>query len=628
MMSSRLQELTKTADPPFVFGNTSYGGDVGDMDAYRSFAFVAEGKAEAALESLLTENRRVLLHGFTQGELERAKSRMMESAERNLKEMDKTESNRLVMRYVYKYLDDIPTPGPKQTMGLYDEILPGIKLEEVNKLPAQWIKDDSRVVVVTGPLKDETPLPKEEQIRNMLAEIDQTQPEPYIDEVITEPFFDKELAPVAISKTEMIDDVDVEYLELENGIEVYLKKTEFKNDEILVRATSPGGTSLYSDDEYFDASNATSIVSEAGLGNFNTTQIDKLMAGKSVGVRPFIGSYSEGFNGSSSPDDLDILFQMIYQYFYSPRIDKESFTSFKTKQKGIYKNLMSNPDYFFSDHVSKLKYNNHPRVGFPSADDWENIDYERAMRLYNDRFADASDFTFFFVGNFDKAVIKDYIQTYLGNLPNTGREETWKDVGIKALKGGLNDKISNGVAPKTNVHMYWHGDFTYNKENNYVMTSALAYLRIKLRERLREDLGGVYGVRVSGGGTKKPREQYGITVSFNADPPMADTLITAAKEVLKLAMTEGPSAEDMTKVKETQRQNRIKSLEQNRFWSSSIASSHENERDFSGISLEALEKQIEGLSADQIKNAIGKYFDYQNFIEIAMVPEPKGPSKP
>jgi len=628
MMSSRLEELTKTADPPFVFANTSYGGDVGDMDSYGSFAFVAEGKAAAALESLLTENRRVLLHGFTPGELDRAKSRMMERAERAVKEMDKTESNRLVMRYVYKYLDDIPTPGPKQTMGMYNEYLPNIKIEEVNMLPAQWIKDDSRVVVMTGPLKDESPMPTEAKVREILAEIDKTQPEPYIDEVITEPFFDKELTPVAISASEMIEDVDVEYLELENGIQVYLKKTDFKNDEILVRATSPGGTSLYSDEEYFDASNATSIVSEAGLGNFSTTQIDKMMAGKSVGVRPFIGSYSEGFNGSSSPDDLEILFQMIYQYFYSPRIDEESFTSFKTKQKGIYKNLMSNPDYFFSDHVSKLKYNDHPRVGFPSADDWENIDYERAMRFYNDRFADASDFTFFFVGNFDKAKIKNHIQTYLGNLPSIDREETWKDIGIKAVKGGVNDKISNGVAPKTNVHMYWHGDFEYNQENNYVLSSTLAYLKIKLRERLREDLGGVYGVRVSGGGSKKPREQYGVTVSFNADPPMADTLVTAAKEVLRLAMTEGPSKEDMTKVKETQRQNRIKSLEQNRFWSSSIASGHENDRDFSSISLEALEKQIENLTAEQIKNAVGTHFDYKNFIEITMVPQPKGPVKP
>lgn len=628
MMSSRLQELTKSADPPFVFGNTSYGGGLGEKDYYRSFAFVAEGKAPAALEALLTENRRVQLHGFTQGEMERAKSRMTESAEKNLKEMDKTESNRLVMRYVYKYLDDIPTPGPQQTIDMYNEYLAGITLDEVNELPSQWIKDDSRVVTVTGPLKDETPLPKEAAIRTMLTQIDQSQPEAYVDEVATEPFFDKELPSVAITKSEMIDGIDTEYIELENGVEVYLKKTDFKNDEILVRAVSPGGSSLYSDEDYFDASNASSIVREAGLATFSPIQIDKMMSGKTVRVSPYIGSYSEGFNGNASPDDIEILFQMVYQYFYNPRIDQESFTSFKTKQKGIYKNLMSNPDYFFSDKVSKLKYNNNPRVGFPTADKWESIDYEKAMKFYNERFADASDFTFFIVGNYDETTIKNYIQTYLGNLPNISREETWKDVGIQAVKGGVKDKIKNGLAPKTNVHMYWHGDFDYNKDNNYIMTSTLAYLRIKLREKLREDLGGVYGVRVSGGGTKKPREQYGITVSFNADPPMADKLMVAAKEVLALAASEGPSEEDMVKVKETQKQSRIKGMEQNRFWSSMISSSHENDRDFSGIPMEAFQAQIDGLTADQIKGAVGKYFDDKNFMEILMVPDDTKPSKP
>jgi len=421
MMGSRLQELTKSADPPFVFGNTSYGGGVGDKDYYQSFAFAAEGKAEAALEAVLTENRRIQLHGFTPGEMERAKSRMTESAEKNLKEMDKTESRRLVMRYVYKYLDDIPTPGPQQTMDLYNEYLEGISLAEVNELPSKWIKEDSRVVTITGPLKEESPLPEEATVRSILTKVDQSQPEAYIDEVATEPFFDKELQAVAISNSESLEDIDTEYIELDNGVGVYLKKTDFKNDEILVSAISPGGSSLYSDEDYFEASNATSIVREAGLATFSPVQIDKMMAGKTVRINPYIGTYSEGFNGSASPDDIEILFQMVYQYFYNPRIDEEAFTSFKTKQKGIYKNLMSNPDYYFSDRVSKLKFDNNPRVGFPTEEQWDNIDYEKAMKFYNERFADASDFTFFIVGNYDETTIKDHIQTYLGNLPNIKR---------------------------------------------------------------------------------------------------------------------------------------------------------------------------------------------------------------
>lgn len=621
MLGARLQELSKSADPPFVFAYTGYSGDVGDLDTYSSFAFVPEGKALTALETVLTENKRVLQHGFTAGEFERAKKNMMEGAERNLKEMDKTESNRIVMRYVYKYLDDIATPSPKQQFDLYEKYLPTIRLQEVDALAKKWIKDDSRVVVMTGPEKEEVPMPVDADVFGVLDKVAITPVDPYVDDVVSEPFFTKELQATDITTSETFENVDIEYLELANGVEVYLKKTDFKNDEILLSATSPGGHSLYTDEDYFDASNAASLVNEAGMGVFSPTQLEKLMAGKNVNVRPYIGSLSEGMNGSSSPDDLEIMFQMIHKLFYEPRIDPEAFTSFVTKQKGIYKNLMSNPTYFFSDHVSNFKYDNHPRVGFPSEEDWGGLDYDKAMSLYKERFADASDFVFTFVGNFDTPTIKSLSQQYLGDLPSLNREEEWKDVGIRPIKGEKYERFNNGEAPKTNVHMYYHGDYEYNDENNYIMQSMLAYLRIKLREKLREDLGGVYGVRVSGGGSKKPYQNYGITISFNSDPEKTDTLVEAAKMVLEKAAMEGPDEKDMTKVRETQRQSRVKSLKENRFWQRQILGEHEEGRDFNDINLDDYDKIIDGLTAGQIKMAVGQYFDKSNFMQIIMDPD-------
>jgi len=623
MLGARLQEITKQPDPPFMFAFSGYSGDIGELDTYSSFAFVPEGKSSAALESILMENKRVLLHGYTPGEMERAKKNMMEGAEKQYKEMDKTESRQLAMRYVYKYLDKIPTPSPRQTLDLYQQYVPTITLDEVNALASQWIRDESRVVVITGPEKEGVPLPEEAEVRAMLVMADQQEVSPYEDEVLDQPFFEKDLSAERITKEETFEKVGIDYLELENGVEVYLKKTDYKNDEILMSATSPGGSSLYNDDEYFNASNASSIVNEAGIGVFSPVQLEKLMAGRSVNVSPFIGGLSEGFRGQASPDDIELMFQMIYKYFYEPRIDEVAFTSFITKQKGLYKNLMSNPNFFFSDYVGKKKYDNHPRVGFPELEDWDNLKYDRVMEIYRDRFADASDFTFSFIGNFDDDIIRPMIQKYLGNLPSINRDETWKDVGVRAVKGGVKDRIKKGEAPKTNVHMYFHGDYDYGKDNNYIMNSMIAYLRIKLREELREDLGGVYGVGIRGGGSKKPVETYGITISFNADPPMTDTLVQAAKRVIERALTDGPSAEDMTKVKETQRQSRIKNLKENRFWQRQISTEHEEGRTFDDVLIEALEARISGLTSTKIKSAVGQYFDYDNYIEIIMDPEPK-----
>ena len=621
MLGARLDELSKHADPPFIFAYSGYGSDVGDLDAYSSFAYAPEGGALRAMETLLTENRRILLHGFTASELDRGKKQLIERAENNFRERDNTESSRIASRYVYKYLQDIPTPGPKQILDIYNQFVPDIQLSEVNALGKQWITDENRVAIISGPEKESVALPTELDVLSVFQKSSESNPEPYVDDAVDEPFFNVSLdGNVEVLTKEYYEDPEITYMELANGVEVYYKKTDFKQDEIIMRATSPGGTSIYSDSEDFNASNAASLVVEAGIGAFSSTQLEKVLAGKSVRAFPFIGNYSEGVNGSASPDDLEVMMQLVYKYFTEPRFDEEVYHSFVSRQKSLYKNLMSNPQYFFSDYVSKTKYDNHPRVGWPNEEDWINLDYNKAMEYYVDRFKDASDFTFVFVGNFDEKVLEDYAKKYLGNLPSTGRSETWKDVGIRAIKGGLNARIQRGEAPKTNVHMYFHGDFDYSDQNNYVMRSAIDYLRIKLREELREDQGGVYGVGIFGGGSNKPYESYGVTISFNADPPETDGLIEAARGVIAKAMDDGPNEEDMVKIKEIQRQTRIKNLKENGFWQRQIMREHEEGRDFNAINIESFESLIDGLTADQIKNAVGQYFDYDNYIEIIMDP--------
>ena len=622
MLNARLSELTKSADPPFIYSYTGYSRDVGDIDSYSSFAMAPEGKAEAALEALMTENKRVLDHGFTNSELDRQKADMMESANRAVKEKDKTDSGRLAMRYVYHYLDENPIPSPDASLEMMNQYLPTIQIDEINALSDHFVKDDSRVVIISGPLKEETPLPEESAIRSLVDRVSMMEVEAYEDDVATAPFFAEELVEQEIVKTEMYDAPAIKYVELSNGVKVYLKKTDFKNDEILMSATSDGGTSLYSDEDYQYGSNATRISTESGISSFTSTQLEKMMAGKNVRVSPYIGSLSEGMSGSVSPDDMEIMFQMIYLYFTNPRFDEEAFASYINKQKGIYKNLMSNPQYFFSDYVMKKKYNNHPRMGWPSEESLDQLTLEDAKRIYHERFADASDFVFSFVGNYDEEMIESHIKKYLGNLPSIDREEDWKDLGIKVQDGVMKDRFKKGKAPKTNVQMYFHGPFEYTPENSYQMSSMMAYLRIKLREALREDKGGVYGVRMFGGGSKKPREEYSITISFNSDPDKTDELIDEAKRVIQQAIDEAPSDLDMTKVKETQKQGRVKSLKENRFWQGQIMRRQDEEtKDFDKILMDSYEAKVDALTAEQIRAAAGSYFNFDRYMEFVMEPE-------
>ncbi len=622
MMNARLDELANSAEPPFSFSYTGYGSDVGDIDSYYCYAFVPEGGSKRGLEVLLEENKRVQEHGFTPTELERAKLDMTKDAEKGLKEADKTDSRRLAMRYVYNFLENNPIPSPQQTLDLYEKYLPNINIDEINKLTDQWITDENRVVVITNPEKEGVPILSEDEVAQVLEQSKTKTVEPYVDVVIDEPLMAEKLDTVAISNEKMMEEIGVTEYTLANGIKVVLKPTDFKNDEIQVQAYSPGGTSLYSDEDYFSARSAARIINDSGLGNFDMNQLNKYLTGKQVSVTPYIYEMYEGFRGNASPDDLETMMQMIYKYCTAPRKDQEAFQSYITKEKAIYKNLLSNPQYYFYNQLSKIKYDNHPRRGWPTEESLDKIDLNRVHQIYSERFGDASDFTFTFVGNFDIAEMKAMTAKYLGNLPAQNRTENWKDVNANFPTQALEKDLVKGQAPKSYIDMTFHGDFDWTPKNRYLFKSMVDVLRIKMRESMREDKGGVYGVRVSGNTYQYPNSEYSINISFNSDPEMAQELIETAMKDIENAKLNGAEDKDLTKVKETQKQSMIKDLKENRFWIQELEKSYKNDSDPNKINLESLEEAMQGLNSDEIKQAANQYFDMNRFIKVVMTPEP------
>ena len=535
--------------------------------------------------------------------------------------MDKTPSSRLAMRYVYHFLEDNPIPGPQEQLGMYEDFMPTITIDEINELSDKWLTSANRVVVITGPEKEEVPMPSEAEVFAAINEIENLQLEPYEDKVVEGELFDAVLTPGSITDVKKISSIGVEEWTLSNGAKVVVKKTNFKNDEILMRASSEGGHSVYSDEQYPSARFASGIAIESGLGKFDNIQLEKKLSGKIVRVSPYIGESYEGFYGSVSPDDLEVLFQMTHLYFKGPRVDADAQASFIKKQESLFQNLLSNPNYYFSDFVTKLKTNDHPRRGFPTVDDLNLIDFDEALNIYRDRFSDASDFTFFFVGNFDIEALKNYTKLYLATLPATQREETWKDVGVRTQEGVVTKSINRGEAPKTQVNMSFHGDMEYNAKNKYLISSMLSALRIKLREAMREDKGGVYGVRVSGGTNRVPRERYNITVSFNAEPDRTIELINVAKDVIKKYQSEAFAEEDIQKVRETQRQGEIKNLKENSYWMRKLESAYEDGWNPDNISIKKLDEKQEQLTADNLLKYMQTSFDWNNYFEIIMSPE-------
>lgn len=620
MLSQRLNELAQQADPPFMNAGAYYGSVVRSKDAYQMFAIVPPGGIERGLKTLLKENQRVKQYGFTQTELDRFKKLMLTQYERAYNERSKTESSRYASEYVNHFLEGEPTPGIAFEYKFMQEYLPGIKLEEINVLAQQWIKDQNRVVVVTAPEKEDVAVPDEDSIRALLKEMEDVEVDPYEDIATAEALMENVPEAGKITDEKQLDKIGVTELTFSNGIKAVLKPTDFKNNEILMTASSPGGYSLYSDSVYFSAANADGIITESGVKEFSKIDLQRYLSDKNASVSPYISSLQEGFNGNATPEDLETMLQLTYLYFTNPREDTAAFQSYVSKNKAIYRNILSNPQYYYYDKVASILSQNHPRGGgYPTVEDWQGVAFGEVQQTYDDRFKDASDFTFFFVGNFEVEKIKSLLATYLGSLPDTDRSEKWKDVGVRPPSGVVKEIVKKGTDPKSMVNITFTGEFDYTRQKAYELNSLIQALNIKLIEKVREEKSGVYSISARADADKYPYEHYSITISYPCAPENVDELTEAVFEQIKQLRQNGPTAADLQKVKEAQRREMETNLKENGFWLHTLENAYFMDQDPAEVL--SYEERINQLNAEDLKEVADKYFNMDQYVKVVLYPE-------
>jgi zinc protease len=621
MLGKRLAEFTRQANPPYLFGNTSYGQDVAELATYTSTASGDAKDIRRAYRTLLEENQRVLLHGFTQSELDREKAALLRQAEQSVLEQDKQESSRVVQRLVNHFLDNNPVPDAKQHFDLYNKMMPTIHVAEVSQLAKKWITNRNNVVILTAPEKDRALLPDSAELIKIMNEVTQAKLLPYVDIDVSAPIVSGEFPDRPVLDVQHDEKLGVYHWRFENGVRVTAKPTTFKNDEILMSAYSPGGHSLYGDDMYPSARSVSSVIQSSGVGPYTATGLDKKLSGLRVGVSPFVLERFEGLSGSSSVADVETMMQLTYAWVTAYREDTTALNAYVSRERTMFGNLLSNPNNWFSDKLSKITTQNHPRRGFPEMESYDDITMTEIMHIYKDRFSDVSDMHFFFVGNFDPAQLQKLTARYLGALPGGGRKEEGKDIGVRMPEGVIDSVYHRGEAPKSLVQLIYHGDAVFHIDSGYVLQSLLDLARIKLRESLREEEGGVYGVSISGGQTKFPEGEYSVQISFNAEPSRTLQLTQKAKEVIMQLQNHVDPA-DIIKVTEAQRQGRIKDLQQNQFWMNAFVNGWINDLQLiDQVPLEKLEKQIAGLNPEVLMQAARRYFNEAQRISVLMYPE-------
>ena len=619
MLNDRLSELTQSADPPFINAGTYYGDIVRAKDAFQAFATVPEGGIERGLKTLVEQQEKVRQFGFTASELERYKKQLLTSYERAYNEREKTQSRNYAGEYVRSFLESEPIPGIAFEYQFMQQYLPGVTLEEINALADQWMREENRVVAVLGPEKEGVAMPTQNEVRTYLQEAADAEVTAYEEEAVPESLMEAPPAAGQITEEKTLDSLGVTELTFANGVRAVLKPTDFKDDEILMLASSPGGHSVYDLDTYYSAINASSIIRQSGVKDMSLVALDKFLADKNAGVRPYIGELKEGFSGNATPRDLETLLQLTYLYFTQPRLDSASFQSYITKNKAVYQNLMSSPQYYYQDQRSRILSQNNPRGGgYPTVEDWDKVELDQVNEVYNDRFADASDFTFFFVGNFELDSIKPMLTTYLGSLPATDRQESWKDVGVRPPSGVVEEDIFKGSDPKSMVNLTFTGELDYDREEAFQLNALIQALNIKLIEEIREKMSGVYGISARASTAKYPYEHYSINVGFPSAPENVDTLTQAVYEEIRKLQANGPTAADLQKVKETLRREMETSLKENGYWLRTLEQAYFMDEDPNEIL--DYEEAINELSADKLQAMANKYFNFDQVVEVVLYP--------
>jgi len=621
MMNNRLYELLNQPEPPFLFGMTIQSSMVRSMDIYMLGAAVKEDAIIPGLEALLIEAERVKQFGFTQTELDRTKTQLLRDLEQSYNERDKSQSSIFARECRDHFLEGEPMPGIEFEFGIAGKLLKDISLDEVNELIGVWMKNEDRVVVVGAPEKESLTIPGEKELLALLDQMEELEVEPYQDMVSDEPLVSALPEPASIIEEKRFDQIDVTEWTLSNGVKVVLKPTDFKNDELQFYAFSPGGTSLLNTEQHRAVKGTQDIIYLSGISDFDLNDMNKKISEKIVTVFPFIDELSEGLVGNCAPADMETMFQLIYLYVTAPRKDITAYQSYLTRMKGFIQNRSADPESAFYDTIMVTMAQYHPRKQPWTEEVLDAIEYEEVWSFYLDRFSDASDFTFFFVGNFNLEEIKPFINTFLGGLPSVNREETWKDVGIKLPEGVIEKEVYKGIEEKGKVRITFSGPVEWTAENNYLIRSMASVLDIKLREVIREDLSGTYGVSVSSGVSLYPREEFRLNISFDCNPDRIDELSSSVFLVLDSLKTEGPDDIYITKVTETQLRSYEIQLKENGFWLSAL-----NNYYFRGHDPELILKypqRVKSLTPEKIQKTASKYLDMNNYVKVVLLPEKK-----
>ncbi len=605
MVNARFAQLALDPASPFTYAGSGTGGNTRVVDEFNRYANAKTGRAAEALTALVREMSRVEQHGFTQAELDRAIAEQLADSETSAAEWAKTQSGSLAGEMTRHFFEGEPMPGRPFELALNKEFLPTVTLAELNKLAANWGGEKGRVISLSGPASAK--LPSEAEVRKLYTEASTAKLEPWKDEA-TRPLMTAMPTAGKVVETTRDASADATVWKLSNGIRVIVKPTTFQNDRIEINGWKAGGSSRV--DDVVHARFATDVVETGGVGDLDPTALRKALQGKVANVNLWMSELSDTVRGSTRPADLETELQLLHLRLTAPRVDQRAFDAWKQDQLEWARNRRLLPEVSFFEDMTMVSTKNHPRSQPTTPEMLAKVDLAKSHKIFKERFADLGGMTFVIVGNVDPATLQPLVEKYIASLPSKSKgkaKDSWKDVKMTYTTGKVSKEILQGSEPKSYVSMAFAAPDKWTRESTADARILSMVLQIRLREVLREDMGGVYGVRSWVGLSRQPTVRRNATISFGCDPNNVEKLQKAAMDVIHSIQKDGIGKEYLDKVTEQLRRGRETDAKENWWWVNQLREAYWYGEDFAEST--DLSKVMARVSSDNVKASAKRFFD-------------------
>ena len=621
LINQRLQELTQKPNPPFVFAQTGFSPFLRGYNSFTSFAVLGEAPMQETIDALLSETNRARQFGFLQAELDRAKASMLNGAEKSFNEKDKSESGVIVQQYVSNFLQGNPIPGVEHRYKFLQQVLPTITLAEINAMAKKMPSTANAFTLVQAPTSMKAKLPSGPDLLKAVVAANNKPVNAYEEKAVAATLLDKTPTPGKITAETKNEKLGTTDLTLSNGITISIKPTTLKNDEIQMDAWRWGGYQRFDAADKESAQYSAILVGQMGVKDMSPTDLRKFLAGKTVTVSPYLNNHEEGIEGRSSVKDFETFLQLMHLYYTQPRKDEGLFKSFIAKQKSQYASILSDPQAWYADTLSKIVYGNNPWADdpVPGAEDFDKINLDRSFAIYNQIFGNAHGMHYTFVGNIDVEKAKPLLEKYIGSLPTSPKENKYKDNNVRLIKGLTEVNLKKGKESQAFINYIFEGETEYNREEKMHLAALIEVMNIKIIEKLREEMSGIYGGGFFGSIEKRPYVHYSITAQIPCGPENVAKLDKALTDLVKDVQEKGVDQKDLDKVKETWKKQYHVNLQNNGYWLSVLSNAFidqtnpENVLDY--------EQRVNTVKVEDLQKAAKKFLTLNNVVKAVLYPE-------